>query len=421
MKTFASALRLAAILCALALASCGGGGGGNSSGGGTPSGPPSASLGPAQGVNEALITVGNGPDGPNTKINVPFVSVQVCAPGGGACQTIDHVILDTGSTGLRIVASALNNRKALKQSLDATNRPFAECAQFVNGFAWGSVKVADVRMAGEVASSVPIQVIGDPDFPNIPTSCSNVGGPMNTVDSFGGNGLLGVDAFRQDCGRDCANTTIPGAAIPGTYYACASGASCVSTPIPLAQQVTHPVSLFGSDNNGVMIQLPDISTGGDVNVTGLLVFGIGTRNNNAPGSAKAFGLDGTGGFTTVINGQRYPGSFIDSGSNYFFFNTSQIPTCNVGGTGFYCPASPQSLSAVVQGANGANATVDFSIVNASTALSKNRAASAFKNLGAPLQGYPGFDWGLPFFYGRRVFVALDGASTPVGTGPYVGF
>ena len=33
----------------------------------------------------------------------------------------------------------------------------------------------------------------------------------------------------------------------------------------------------------------------------------------------------------------------------------------------------------------------------------------------------GFDWGLPFFYGRSVYVAVVGRSTPGGAGPYWAF
>jgi hypothetical protein len=42
--------------------------------------------------------------------------------------------------------------------------------------------------------------------------------------------------------------------------------------------------------------------------------------------------------------------------------------------------------------------------------------SVFPTLGGPNPGT--FDWGLPFFYGRHVFVAIEGAPTPGGTGPY---
>jgi hypothetical protein len=32
-----------------------------------------------------------------------------------------------------------------------------------------------------------------------------------------------------------------------------------------------------------------------------------------------------------------------------------------------------------------------------------------------------FDWGLPFYYGRTVYSAIENATTSVGTGPYVAF
>ncbi len=175
-----------ASLCA-ALAGCGGGGG---DGGG--SSMPEPMPMPTQNVQ--TVSVEQGPGG---FVNILFTSVTICAPGASTnCQTVDHIQVDTGSSGLRIIASVLSPALALRQQTDASGNPIVECAQFVDGFTWGPVKIADVRLAGEVASSVPIQVIGDPAFTAIPSSCSNVGPPENTVDTFGANGVLGVGLTR---------------------------------------------------------------------------------------------------------------------------------------------------------------------------------------------------------------------------------
>src|SRR4051812_16492133 len=40
--------------------------------------------------------------------NKPCVSVTVCTPGTSTCQTINDILLDTGSWGLRVFKSALN-------------------------------------------------------------------------------------------------------------------------------------------------------------------------------------------------------------------------------------------------------------------------------------------------------------------------
>ncbi len=63
-------------------------------------------------VNTATVTVDAGPaalaSGPDgySAFNQPYVTVTVCAPGSTSnCQTIDHVLLDTGSVGLRLLAA----------------------------------------------------------------------------------------------------------------------------------------------------------------------------------------------------------------------------------------------------------------------------------------------------------------------------
>ena len=102
--------------------------------------------------------------------------------------------------------------------------------------------------------------------------------------------------------------------------------------VPLNQQVPNPVALFASDNNGVVFQLPAVPNGGSPAVNGSLVFGIGTQSNNGLGSATVLLVPDTGNnagdIITSLNGQPYAQSFIDSGSNGYFFldtNTTGLP------------------------------------------------------------------------------------------------
>ena len=201
-----------------------------------------------------------------------------------------------------------------------------------------------------------------------------------------------------------------------------------ATTEALAQQVINPVALFPTDNNGVIVELPAVS-GSEATVNGSLVFGIGTQANNGLGSATIFTIDKTFSFSVDYKGTFYGGSFIDSGSNgYFFLDSSIVPaltdcSSTSGVAGFYCPSTTQNFTATNEGLNKATGTVDFSIANAQS-LFANTSDTAFSELGGPSipagtnssQAY--FDWGLPFFYGRNVYTAIEGKSTPGGTGPY---
>jgi hypothetical protein len=318
--------------------------------------------------------------------------------------------VDTGSFGLRVLASALT--VSLPQQNDASGSPVAECAQFVLSTTWGPVKTADVKLAGEAASSIPIQVIGDPAFSMVPASCSSHGKPQQTLGALGANGILGIGFFIQDCGNACA---VSGAGNPGFYYACPSSA-CQVIAEAGAKQVQNPVAAFSTDNNGTLLQLPSVS-GSTSSTNGSLIFGIGTQSNNGLGSAGVFRPDRSGNLTTTFHSTSYPG-FLDSGSNAYFFLTSSasgIPPCSSSEHGFYCPSSPDSLSALNRGSNGTSNTVNFTIDSAAT-LFANGSDSVFPNLGGPSAG--NFDWGLPFFLGRNVFTAIETRNTPAGTGPY---
>jgi len=100
----------------------------------------------------------------------------------------------------------------------------------------------------------------------------------------------------------------------------------------------NPVWMFPQDNNGLSIVLPQVIAAGSPPLTGSMIFGIGTQANNALNGAVAIATDRYGTFTTTFKGKNYPRSFIDSGSNCYFFPDSGMPECTGGiFAGYYCP------------------------------------------------------------------------------------
>ena len=397
---------LCAALCLSAIA-CGGG---SSAGGGGGTPPPTN--------NTASVIIDEGPS--NASINTLFTSVTICVPGStSSCQTIDHIQVDTGSYGLRILAPVLT--LTLPIVTLANGNSLAECTQFVDGYSWGPVVTADIQIAGETAHSLPVQVIGDSRLSNIPANCSSTGGTEeDTVSTFGANGILGIGPFELDCG-DCDTVT------HGIYYACAT--SCTDTTVPDNQQVPNPVTHFAADNNGVIVVLPSVAAGGASNVMGSLIFGIDTQTDNASGTQTVLTVNDTAELLMNFNGNSLANSFIDSGSNGIYFNDSSIVNCTAPSNdptsqivNFYCPANTLNLEVSIQGMNGVMANnLTFGVGNTETML--NNDFDAYPQLAGTIPpGNAGtFDYGLPFFFGKRVAVAVEGAMTKAGTGPYIAF
>jgi len=154
-------------------------------GGGSNSTPGNNSIAPPA-QNVQAVAVNSGPTG--NYLNGLFTSVTVCLPANASdCQTVNDVLVDTGSVGLRVLASAMT--LPLPQQTTGSASPIAECNQFQDGYTWGPVKIANIKIAGEQANSVPVQVIGDPAFSSVPTSCTNTGlVSEDTLQSLGANG-----------------------------------------------------------------------------------------------------------------------------------------------------------------------------------------------------------------------------------------
>jgi hypothetical protein len=261
---------------------------------------------------------------------------------------------------------------------------------------------------------------------------------------MGANGILGIGHSLQDCGTLCTPNPPSGYRNPQLYYACSSSQSggCSVTTMPLEQQLTNPVPLFEQDNNGTIIQLPRISDGGSTLVNGSLVFGIGTRDNNALGEAHVIHLDENGTFKSWYapgapqkDSADWPLAFVDSGSNGLYFldsQTTKIPTCTVAQiASFYCPSSTKTLIARAQSHFGLDEIgIQLKVANTYDLMTHGGDSVAFNDLGAPstspksgsssdLSSY--FDYGLPFYYGRNVYTAIENQPTPIGPGPFVAF
>jgi hypothetical protein len=359
--------------------------------------------------NTAALAVNLGPA--NNFVNGLYTSVTICEPGSSTCQTLPNVSVDTGSVGLRILSSELT--VSLPQTKDSGGNALQSCIDFADGsYAWGPVATADIQIAGEKASSVPVQIISaNPAFA-VPSGCVGTGLNDNTVDTLGGTAILGIGNFQQDCGTACTSVST---STPPVYYLCSNSVCHVAT-VPLSTQLQNPVWMFPQDNNGVLVSLPSIPATGQASAQGSLIFGIGTQADNAVGSASVYTTDNAGNFVTTFRGVAYNQSFLDTGSGGFYFldaMTVGIPDCS-SNSGFYCPAATVNYTATNTGLNGTSGQVSFSIANADALFTSNNAA--FNDVGGSNPG--SFDWGMPFFFGRKVFIGIEGQSSPAGVGPY---
>jgi Protein of unknown function (DUF3443) len=392
------------------------------------------------GPNVAGLTVGTGPV---PYANGVLTSILVCSPGSTTdCQTVDSVLLDTGSVGLRVLGSQVTN-VALTPVAYSDGSQFNECVQFLDGsFLWGGVSTADIYIGGEVASSVPVQVIANPSGFSIPTDCSNGGTNEDTQATLAANGILGVGPEPFDCGLACdpngGNTSPPA---PLYYASCTSASGCQSVFASCGsecndsladQQVTNPVILFTTtgDDQGTIISMTPPTGGAAPTASGTLTFGISSQTNNQwSSSLTTLPLNESDEFTTSGLGTApaLQASFIDSGSNGLFFpNETNLLICT-DNPDFYCStAGPLTVTNISQ-TTGATGTATFSVADADT-LFANTGDEAFANLAGPEQasnpptpcsGSPGslsgdctFDFGFPFFYTQPIFTAIDGQTGP---------
>ncbi|AFS52301.1 hypothetical protein LFML04_0047 [Leptospirillum ferriphilum ML-04] len=300
-------------------------------------------------------------------VNTPVVTLTICVPKTSTCKDVPNILVDIGSTGLRL-SHTLSIASELPQ--ESENGPITECYGFVSGYNYGPVVKATVTLAQQTVT-VPVQ-ISDSQIP-APSSCVtafNSSAPFEPT--F--NGILGL-LFPQDD--------------DGLYYENGIGPTTISTTL----MVQNPVFLLEApENNGVLLSnFPTVSpTQGAPTVSGLLTFGTGGVSGLSELETNVNAM-----ITASYNGNSSLKAFFDSGSNGFFIDNPTIPTCSSSSslTGFFC-GTATGQSATLTGTNtNTSVTLHFSIESAETLFSTGN--QDFSSLGGPMSGY--FDAGFPAF------------------------
>lgn len=347
---------------------------------------------------------------PHGGFNRMVVSVTVCAPGTDRCATIDDVMVDTGSTGLRLEASAVPPSLRLPAFLSPEGRPTAECLRFVHDTAWGPLSRVDLHIGGMTANDLPIQVIADDGSPQ-PAEC-----PISTVRPTS-NGTLGIGPRLVDCANDCEQDESRG----GVFVDLGSRWSPWRGSVPRANRLPNPAAAFLGHDNGVEFDLPMPVHGGASEVTGTLTFGVGAGPGSTLDGARLVAIDGRGHFTTIFAGRAYPESYIDSGTETTLIPDADLPRCE-GMSWAVCSVPDSNLTARMVGRDGVGIDLAFKVGDYRVALERHVGAwDGFTEVGGSAGS---FVWGAPFFFGRKVFMLFesDGISLTGGaTGPAYGF
>lgn len=384
-------------------------------------------------TNAMTITVNGSTCGTvGVSANTPCASVTLCSINDPTiCQTINGILIDTGSYGLRIFNSVISNTIAMNPVKSGSNT-LAECVTYGDNTSnWGPVEYVYVKLAGEPKVAMPIQVI-DFSYRTPIGPCSSTNSiPNSSPSNSGYNGILGVGLWAQDCGALCTTQTNN-----NVYYTCNSTSCNAGATVDLGAQVTNPVAVLPTDNNGISITLPSVATGGASSISGTMTFGIGSStysHSSSPTASITLKANASGEFLVnagnIYNSSTVLGGIIDSGSSFTYFNPkssqTQLTACTGTLAGLYCSAGSftETNTSYCAGTNcSPSNVVNFSVVSVNNYSTSSN--SVFSDIAGTLPAAMGtqmFDYGLPFFMGKTVYIGIENKQSTLGTGPYFAY
>ena len=172
--------------------------------------------------------------------------MEVCEPGSTTnCTTVPNVLVDTGSTGLRLLSGAVSGL-SLPSITDRAAMTFRSASSLsawhTSGgrlrrrtFIWPGKPLPRSRFTLSAISAVCRAY-------ELPQPGTSGAVDLNTVQALGANGILGVGNLL----RIAARLAPPLLTVPAVYFSCPSGA-CQITAVPTATtkgQFRNPVALF---------------------------------------------------------------------------------------------------------------------------------------------------------------------------------
>jgi len=339
-------------------------------------------------------------------VNSPSVTLTICVPSSSTCEDVPNILLDYGSTGLRL-SHTLSISGELPQE-QVSGQGLFECYQFVSGYNFGPVVTAQISLGTtQLSQPVPVQISNS--SLQAPSSCTQGGTVSSAPFQPYYNGILGVLFPRYDY-------------LSGIYYE-GNGYSPVNmTSSNEYLEVQNPVYLLASNNNGVLLSgLPAVSTSdGAFTVTGTLTFGIPSGNYTTletNSSTTTNTCESYGSLCATYNNTSGLTALFDTGSNGFFIDNSSLPQCTGNLSGFFC-GNASNQSATLTGATGPSGsyTLNFSIVSAQTLLATGN--NDFSTLGGNAPG--AFDAGFPaFLLGYPIGIRWDAPCNTNGAGCFL--
>ncbi len=264
--------------------------------------------------------------------------------------------------------------------------------------------------------SIPIQLInasfadgGNECFKTLNGLGDNGYKLATSPEDFGVNGILGVAPFINDEVSE--------------YFSC-NTSSCSTQSIESNKKLANPIAFLAeSYANGVTFKFPTLGSNGATGAIGYAVFGVDTNSDNTfESSINIYPINiGTTCelficmYTTLLNTFIQYG-FLDTGSNFFYFDDSNINNNN----GYYNPNPTLTLYPINTAESNNKVATNINIANLDSLIYSTNN-TAFSNIGATI-GFDGFlDYGLPFFFGKTVYICFNGKSCNGINGPYWAF